>query len=206
MTLPKIDDMTQFERQALLFSLLDGVIGSVILPDKTTVAVPLLGEISDGGSTRTVYATPYIRFQPTRLLILEPVVERADRQEITTYDTMEWGPWWRRRKERVPGETRTIYHRTQETIPRGLWTISQVCIGRCIQFMTHGSLSGDAFGPDSALAFSNVCEPALSISVTARHSGVGTLPFRAVVLGKLLDRDEDRSAGDDGRGPLRADA
>lgn len=199
-----VDDMTQRERIDLFCELARKLVGPQPIGDAGLAILPLCARDDvPAGATVPIVVTCQRRFKPMRLVILEPVVERAtsetidfkvmpEDERVGTETVTTTGMWWWKKTARTvytpptPVQSRAFVREVQ-TVPRGAWSVDAVYVGPNSQFESSGPIGGDAFAPDGKTDFDGtVCQPGQTITVHVRHSCVEAVPFRAVILGKLV--------------------
>lgn len=177
-----VEGWTQAEREQARGQLAKLFVGLVRLDAEDNWCLPMSDTVP-AGETRCLTMCPQIAFMPRKLFISEPSLEHVVTQCTTSYRTVTTGRlWWRKERQIVDQDTKVI-SKNIVTVPRSLWRVHTVLVGQRLQFPTYGTMSGDMFGPDSTLGFSDKCSSALSVAIVVSHEGKEPLPFSAVVMG-----------------------
>jgi hypothetical protein len=167
-----IDAMTQAERSSTLAELLRLQVGALQIDgERDTWCVPCAETFAPGEVKALVFA-PQVDFAPRRLLILEPTVTVVD---VETSNGVEAnGASWSKKTESIRYEKQ----------PRGIWCVRSLFIGNKMQLPTQATISGDAFGPDSTLSFTDFCPAALYITTHVENTSRVPAQFYGVIVGK----------------------
>lgn len=189
-----IDELTQQERYDLLGKLLRLHVGAVKLDGTDNDWCVTFRQDVAPHCNVTATATPFLRFEPRKLIISEPVreiIEREathERQPAIIRRTKNW-LFGHERVEITDSDqiVRRIDHRHEVVQKRGIWLVQSAFVGNMLQFPTQANISGDEFGPDGELRFRTVCEPGLNVSLVIENTSDYPATFLAVLLGKNVD-------------------
>ncbi len=174
-----LDPISQLDRQALLFELLDRAVGPISMGEETTNLLPLQVIVVPPQKTVPIQVVTQLPFKPRRLVLLEPSVEREVVEVVSTK-----GFWGTNTKREV--------RKVIETVPRNAWTIESVRVGSTTQFSGRGSLNGELFAPggrDLPEFEIATCQPGIMISFLVRHDLLEPTPLAAVIYGDLVERN-----------------
>lgn len=184
---------TAQERLDMLKQLLQLHVGAVQLDGGDNWCIPVIADEIKPDCSLTVQVNPYLRFQPRKLIILEPTVEIVEREktfaEAPVFETRTVRRWFKKHVERVPTtQTKAVCthereHRRLIALPRGVWRVHGAFVGQRLQFPSSAGFSGDAFGPDNEIRFPDVCEPGVWISLQVKNTSKTPAPFIAMLLG-----------------------
>ena len=197
-----IETLTQRERQELLFELLSTHVGPLRTTDELaaqrgTAIFPVgSGRLIKPGETETVLVRMNWDFKPYRLVILESMYERSERQsyEVTRVVDLKrpwWAPWKPRTRTVVEQHDRLISIRDQ-VARRNLWFVHSCYVGDVPQFQGAASLGGDAFAPDGHHDFDGTtCRRGQDLTLALSHEAPAPIPF----LGLFVGQSERRMSG-----------
>lgn len=199
MTMSLIKTMTQRERQELLFELLGSHVGPLRTADELaaqrgTAIYPIgSGRMVKPGEQAVFQVRMNWDFKPYRLVILEPLYDRDERQpyEVTRVVDLKrpwWAPWRPRTRIEVEKQDRLVTTRDQIAY-RKLWWVHSFYIGDTSQFQGAASLGGDVFTPDGQFDFDGTtCERGQDLTLMLSHVAPAPIPFVGLFVGQTARR------------------
>jgi hypothetical protein len=199
-----IETLTQRERQNLLFELLGSHVGPLRTADELaaqrgTAIYPIGGgRMVKPGEMASFQVRMNWDFKPYRLVILEPLYDRNERQTYEATQVVDlkrpwWAPWRPRTRTDVKQYERLITTRDQ-VAHRKLWWVHAFYIADTSQFQGAASLGGDVFAPDGHFDFDgSTCERGQDLTLQMSHEAPDPIPFVGLFVGQTA-RGMSRSA------------
>lgn len=185
-TQEQYDAWTGIERQALLFRLLDAVVGPIEAAGGMALIPFASTERILPGHADTVVTICHARCHPERLVILEPLVEHVETETKETYKYVRDG-FFRRRLVKVVDTSIKVDHRVSRKVSRDTWSVTGAFSGAENQFPTRGALDGSLFAPTGdTMHWASPLVAGQAVTLQIRNNGLDPVPFRAVLVGKIV--------------------
>lgn len=185
-----VTKLTMKERRDLLWALLPDWVGPLALPgtgdDQRALAVlPLCSNGLVAPRTNAeVSRCVNVPFRPHRLILADVPVTTERREPVPVPPRR----WWQRRAPR-PQPDRVVVEHT--LLDRRFWSVDSFFIGDSPAWLAYGAVGGDMFAPDGHFDLDcRVAQRGHMVSLRVYHEGPAPAPFRAVLVGTAMRREQ----------------